>query len=50
MDVLAKGWLPCYQMPTVMVFLLSLLSDPVVNEPLDSEIGVTNVQDRQLYD
>ncbi len=50
MDVLAEGWGAYYTMSKVLLCLLSVLSDPTVDDPLVPEIVTTYIQNRQLYE
>lgn len=50
MDILEHNWAPFYTIHTIVLSLLSLFSDPTVDDPLVPEIAATYIQDRQLYE
>ena len=52
MDILSSkaAWASSLSASAILISLLSLLSDPTVDDPLVPEIAATYVQDRQLYE
>ena len=50
MDILGTEWGPFYHIGSIIVSLISLLSDPTVDDPLVPEIAATYVEDREVYE
>jgi hypothetical protein len=50
MDILGVRWMPSLTPSTILLSLMSLLSDPVVDDPLVPEIAVTYIRNRDEYE
>jgi len=50
MDILGDNWTPAHSLESISISVLSLLSDPSVDDPLVPEIAATYIEDRELYE